>query len=519
MTTAIDEQTTARDYFRLLALSESPQGRLRAPREQWSNAERTAADIIELLSLIGSTLPRYDDAAIAARLALVTPEQVLRYDTALQAIGDLQQRRILGMLQRRLLAPAMTVDPAHRVFVITFLRHANKRLIVRLKYEISTDQLQRNLCRHLEVAEPESLPELPPHETPHISPVAPAAPATSLWMGSGRGRQHLFLLHDEPATTRLLDAWIASRPATRCFDEHLSPSAVSYTEALFPQPMDTSYWKTLANGIVGELRSGGTVPDSLRSHWLCSGDLSMTPLMGQLTTNFHWMLARWASFNNYVFAWISDDDECADRFAALLSQEDETALITAYRHIDVREHFALGLEFGEYDASGNADACGEVGLVAAENEGVAPWLVLAVHWERGYWWRTASARLPVHAWHWTADLNRDVAIIVYRGTDRDAWRELWDRLGGDDNVAVLAADGRIPVEALRVRLVRTKFTVSIDNLRHLAGEHGWAYGHVWGGGSDEHYAMFFARDPAVTARVAAFACERWPERWRWHGCW
>jgi len=46
-----------------------------------------------------------------------------------------------------------------------------------------------------------------------------------------------------------------------------------------------------------------------------------------------------------------------------------------------------------------------------------------------------------------------------------------------------------------------------------------AYARVWGGGADEHSALFFARDPAVTARVAAFARERWPEYWRRHGCW
>jgi hypothetical protein len=524
MNSAIDEaaetetETARRQYFRLLALSEAPQGKLRAPREQWNDAERIAADVLELLGLLGATLSRYDDAAVCARLALVTPGQVLRYDAALQAIGELQQRRILGTLQRRLLAPAMEAGPAHRAFVVAVLRHANKRLIVRLKYEISIDQLQQGLCRYLEIAANASLPELPPPEAPHTSLVAPRAPEASLRVDPGRGPQHLFLLRDAPATTRLLDAWIASRPATRRFDEHLSRPVASYTEALRMQPTDRSR-RTSAENVLGELRPGGVVPDSLYSRRLSGSDPSMTALADRMTANFHWALVRWAWFKEEIFAWISDDAECADRFAALLEREEAAALITAYRHVDLREYFALGLAFGEYDASRNSDGCGEVGLVAADGDDVAPWLVLAVRHEQGYWWCIASARLPVHAWHWTSDLGRDVALIVYRGSDLDAWRELWSRLGADDNVAVLAVDGRIPIEVLRERLVRTKDTVCIDNLRYLAGDGGWAYGHIWGGGSDEHYALFFARDPAVTARVAAFARERWPESWRWHNCW
>lgn len=517
MTEDIDEQLAARDYFRLLALSESPQGRLRAPREQWSDAERTAADMIELLGLIDATQYRYDDAAVNARLALVTPEEASRYDAALRAIGEQHQRRLLGILQEKLLTPAMAVPADHRAFVIAFLRHANEPLIKMLRFAISMEQLQRGLCRHLETAAA-SLPSLPPHEAPHTSMVEPRAPSISLWRNPDRGRRHLFLLRENDAAA-LLDTWMASHPAAHRYDQGMSQPITSYTEAVQLEPKNTTHWRTLVGSLLGELQPDGAAPDFLHSRWLPGSDVPMAQLLERLAANFRWTLMRWTSFRESVLAWVSDDEECADRFAALLHQQGEAALITAYRHIDTLEHCSLGLQFAEYDADGNTDGCGEVGLVAAGGDEAAPWLVLAMHWEQGYWWRAASARLPVHAWHWTSDLNREIAIIVYRGTDADAWRELWSRLGADDNVAILAADGRIPIEVLRERLVRTKYTISIDNLRYLAGEQGWAYGHIWGGGSDEHYALFFARDPAVTARVAAFARERWPESWRWHGCW
>jgi len=127
--------------------------------------------------------------------------------------------------------------------------------------------------------------------------------------------------------------------------------------------------------------------------------------------------------------------------------------------------------------------------------------------------------LPSLTWHWTRSLGQNLAIVVYRGTDPGAWRMLWSHIDRDDNIATIAVGGELPLDVLRERLVHIKDFISVDNLHYLAGEEGWAYAHAWGGGSDEHVALFFASDPAVTARVAAFARERWPESWRWHGCW
>lgn len=521
MKSAIDEASEAeaarRSYFRLLAFSEAPQGRLRRPSSTWNTEERVAARVLDLLRLIHVTIWTHGPAA-APYLATLTSDQLAGYRTALQAIGATKQMRLLGLLHRHLIEPFANVDPSQRQSLISERLDDRDPHFWRAWYEIDSDELQQRLCDYLDAAPDQPLPPLPPHEAPHASRVAPEAPSTSLWVDVGRGQRHLFLLR-ESAAVALLDEWIANHPMSRRYDKDMSQPITSYTEAVRLQPRNTPQWGNLVGSLIGKLRSEGTTPEFLYPLWLPGSDLPMAQLTDWLAANFHWTLMRWTSPKESVLAWISDDEACADRFSALLRRHDQTALITAYRRIDALESCSLGLEFAEYDAARNTDGCGEAALIAAGDSGIAPWLVLAMRHEQGHWWRIASAQLPAHALHWTSDLDRDVALIVYRGAHLDAWRELWSRLGSDNNVAVLAVDGHIPIEALRERLVRTKDTVSIDNLRYLAGEHGWAYGHVWGGGSDEHYAMFFARDPAITARVAAFARERWPESWCRHGCW
>ena len=519
MTTAIDEQTAARDYFRLLALSESPQGRLRRPGSIWSTEERIAARVLDLLRLLHVTIWTHGPGA-APFLATLTPEQATGYAAALQAIGATKQLRLLGLLHRRLIEPFANTDPSLRQALIADFLDNRDPLFWRVWYKIDSDELQRRLCDYLDAAPDRPLPQLPPHEVPHTSRFLPPAAQTSTrQLDRGRGRRHLFLLRVNAATENALTAWILSHPQTRRYHEGHSelvtdaPGALqldSETTArgpLFGVQSDERQSGSTASGHASNHRTGTNVRDS-----------SEQELLDALATNFHWVLIRWQTLpGEQTLAWISDDDDLATQFDALLYEHHDTALVGSHRGFDRLDDCARGLLFHEQDAFG------EAALVAAEGQREAPWLVAAICESHGHWWRTASAGLPslicyqTRLWSWRP--HGDVTIVIYRGSDPVAWRALWGRIDRDDNIAAIAVGGELPLDVLRERLAHTGDFIGIDSLQYLAGEESWAYAHVWGGGSDEHYAMFFARDPAVTARVAAFACERWPERWRWHGCW
>jgi hypothetical protein len=517
MKSAIDEASEAeaarRSYFRLLAFSEAPQGRLRRPGSIWNTEERVAARVLDLLRLIHVTIGTHGPAA-APFLAALTPEQIAGYHTALLAIGATKQTRLLGLLYRRLLEPFANVDPSQRQSLIAERLDDRDPLFWRVWYEIDSDELQQRLCDYLDAAPDQPLPPLPLHEAPHASRAAPPlTPPSTRQVDRGSGQHHLFLLRNNTAAESALGAWIRSQPRTRRYQEghgELMASAPGSPQLDFDATARGPLF-----GVLRDKQSDSATPGH-SSHRAETGrrDSPEQELLDALARNFHWVLIGWATLpGEQTLAWLSDDDDLAARFDALLSEYHDKALLGSHRSFNRLDDCARGLLFNEQDAFG------EVALIAAEGQREAPWLVAAISERAGHWWRSASAGLPSLTWHWTWITDEDVVMVIYRGTDLDAWRALWSHIDKDDNIAAIAVGGELPLDVLRERLVHTKDFISTDSLQYLAGEESWAYGHVWGGGSDEHYAMFFARDPAVTARVAAFARERWPESWCRHGCW
>ncbi|MBN8738573.1 MAG: hypothetical protein J0H86_03635 [Xanthomonadaceae bacterium] len=515
MTAAIDGQTAERDYFRLLALGESPQGRLRQPGNDWTVEEQVAACVLDLLRLIHAAIWTHGPAA-APFLASLTPEQVGGYHGALQALGATKQIRLLGLLHRRLVAPFTNVEPSQRQSLIADRLDNRNQLFWRAWYKVDPDELQRHLCAYLDAAPGNPLPPLPPHEAPHAAGFpSPPVPLPLRQLDRGPGRHHLFLLRTNAAAEDAINSWILRQPQTRRYYEGHSELLTGTSVVL---PLDDA--ATMRGPLFGVVRdpekSGSEAPASPsdRRTGAVQRDSPAQELLDALAKNFHWVLIEWDILpGERILAWLSDDDDLAAQFDTLLYAHHDTALIGSHRGFDRLDDCARGLCFGE------DDAFGEVALIAAEGEREAPWLVAAVHESSGHWWRGASAMLPSLTWHWTRSLGQNLAIVVYRGTDPGAWRMLWSHIDRDDNIATIAVGGELPLDVLRERLVHIKDFISVDNLHYLAGEEGWAYAHAWGGGSDEHVALFFASDPAVTARVAAFARERWPESWRWHGCW
>jgi hypothetical protein len=497
-------------YFRLLFYSELPSSPLRRPKIQWSETEHVAAAMVELLALIQAAQFRFDDKASAEVLASVELHQIPRFDRALVAIGATQQRRLLALACREIIEPFARLDATERVDAITTRIKRGGRVLDCVKYEIDEEALERRLHNYL--AMNGELPiELPPPEAPGPRNFESQVSATSRVTNADAGTRSIFLLRIDDATTAVVDSWLQACKDAKHYDAAGITSVMSYSDII--KSGKVKMWGPLACGIVGEARVSAAVVEQLSKYWIFGRNQTASEALDCIAAEFRWAMFQWSTIaRTHILAFCSDDDAIADRFATLLN-ELEAMPISAFRSAAELPSVATGIAFGE-------NSCyGEAALIAAERDGCAPWLVLAANEYSRYWWRSATANLCPQLWHWTSECARPVLVLAYQGVDAATWRKLWSRLSRDDNVAIAAVSGKLQAHELRERLVRVKSSVSVDNLRHLAGDNGWAYAHSWGGGSDEHYAVFYAADAAITARVGAYAADRWPEWARYHSYW
>jgi hypothetical protein len=504
--TRLNDETAV--YFRLLFYSELPTSPLRKPKNEWSQTEHVAAAIVELLALIDAVQYRFDERASAALFAAIDPEQVRRFDAALVAIGCDHQRRLLALLQRKLVAEFSALDPVERVDATARRLARDEAPIVRAWFLVDTAMLQNRLTGFLEARQ--QLPELPPYEAPAWDFRERRAPVTSWRSDAGTGGRNLFLLRADDALNASIDAWLRSCESTTHYHAKNRTRVSNFAEVLAAEKQRA--WGTLATSLVGEPRAGRPVPDYFGEYGIFSND-QPSPALDRIASDFRWSLFRWPRVDDQnVLAFLSDDDAVADRFEKLADDLGASSL-SSFRRFDALEGIACGLWFDERDDDGNAV------LVAAEHDGCPPWLVLAARDSEWHWWRRTTLQLQPQLWHWTFHFGSPELVLGYRDIDSAAWRELWSHLSHDSNVAVAAVSGLVGVNALRERLVKVKTLMSADDLRYLAGDDGWCYAHDWGSGADEHRAIFFATDAATTARVAGFARQQWPGSAAHHGYW
>lgn len=182
--------------------------------------------------------------------------------------------------------------------------------------------------------------------------------------------------------------------------------------------------------------------------------------------------------------------ECSP-FLAKMKNDHRSMLVGEYENMNTEPLPFRLATFGDY--GGEADVCWDV--ARGDDDGV---LVLCEFYE-GDWWRPVTALAqPVHAE--VGDMN--IARIVYRVTSREVLRGLWSRTSYGDGIARICAPAYMGAKQL----------IEMDHVRgsnrsmlEFAARHGWIYMQRYGGGSDEHAAVFAARTPDLTARVYRYA--------------
>ena len=93
--------------------------------------------------------------------------------------------------------------------------------------------------------------------------------------------------------------------------------------------------------------------------------------------------------------------------------------------------------------------------------------------------------------------------MVYRIDSAQLLDRFWSRVSYDDNIAALCVPGTADANSL---LDLDWMDLRYSTGRRAAAErYGWIYNQRYGGGSDEHTAVFTARDAELTQRVYRYA--------------
>ena len=175
--------------------------------------------------------------------------------------------------------------------------------------------------------------------------------------------------------------------------------------------------------------------------------------------------------------------------------------VAEYRDIATPSTGLRGASF--LDRGSEAQVCWEL---ASKHDGAV--LVLCVFgWYSGNWWRPATTDAePLICRRDTENGGTPVVRVVYRVTSAQTLAALWSHSSENDGVARVCAPTTMLPEVLYD--LPMLLNGCEPEMLAVAEVYGWIYTQVYGGGADEHTAVFAAGDPALAARVYAYAAER-----------
>lgn len=487
----------------LIRLTEAPDARLRvlAP-EQLNPAERHVLATLELIAVLDDAYFEDDELTVAERLAGLSSAQIEQFDAALTALELPRDHRNLRIAWRALLQGLDDQPPDFRILLIAERHERHCRVLVRLLFTADGIgvRLQQRLAGYLDTHRAE-VPDWPrPGNKPvQVRDVAPAS--ARVFHREGEGGKYLFIFRQADAES-LLDAWL-SEHATEHHTGGLRKSVNRIAEV-----GKANHWgDQLPEGtLLGRLKPGRTARPPNWQH-LCG--LQLDEALAALAQDFSWVIFCWpGNYQETPLAWLSTDAALADAWDSnLLRHRRSLPLISRYRQFDTLFSLAGGLQFGEYDNYGAA------ALVAAESEAWQPWLIASIG--AGHGWRRWTRRLQACAV--IPSSGNDNALLAYRANDHAAYLALWRDLHRGECVAQATVSGRDDPQRVLHSFMAARCSSSFLDANYLSERHGWIYQHVYGGGSDEHQALFHAQDAAVTQRVAAFAATQ--RNWYLAGRW
>lgn len=187
------------------------------------------------------------------------------------------------------------------------------------------------------------------------------------------------------------------------------------------------------------------------------------------------------------------------RFLDDLAQRQAAHLISRYADADTQTLPFRLASFGDY--GGESEVCWKV--ARGDAAGV---LVLCDFSGEGHWWRPFTALAtplqvrtsPAYAGHYNVQ-------VIYRVDSERVLSQLWSRTSHNDGIAYVCAPEDADLEPLWAVF---DDHVGESRLMDFAQRYGWVYRQRYGGGADEHYARFAAKDPHLLERVYRHAAAR-----------
>jgi hypothetical protein len=94
---------------------------------------------------------------------------------------------------------------------------------------------------------------------------------------------------------------------------------------------------------------------------------------------------------------------------------------------------------------------------------------------------------------------------LYRATNEEAYRAIWAEASRDWSIAETTFSADCDISKLKAKLIvaRSWFDIPRDTDEVAS----WVYGQIYGGGADEHHAIFHARDARITHEIWTLAGE------------
>jgi hypothetical protein len=404
-----------------------------------------------------------------------------------------------------LLQPLDAVSRDDRVIQLLLQLERYGRLVNRLLFrsgEIVAD-LEKNLSRYLDGRR--DVPDW--QREPAFADTVDSVNASDATHFAGRdGDLFVFLVRDSDALAPSVDAWLHAQRRAECFTAHGRRTIQTY-----PRQNERGWFHGMPQG----LAIGRTLSD--REPWIPKLEqlrgTQLDATIIKLAECYSWVLVNWPNtMQESAVAWISSDPTLANEWDGALRRHGcRNELIATYRHLDSLRARAGGAQFGE------GDGFGEAALVAAQGEPWAPWLIVGVDASSGHAWRRQTARLSVGAAAAVRTHGWPMFVGVYRADDLDAYRALWRDMDKDSGIVRATVCGRDdPVRVLK-SFASVGLRSGFRESNVLSRRHGWVYTHIYGGGADEHHAMFHAQDPAVANRVVEYAATQ--PNWYLSGRW
>lgn len=495
----------------LVALTEHPQTRLLARDcASLSEPEWVARRVLVLLEALDT--PAYHQR-YQGLLALCVQLSLSDCAALADALASIDGQAMVSRLRRahRMLGFTLTSpSTAERTRQIANLPARRLALLERLGWEIYFDNLQLRLwtylAKHAAQVRGWQASVLPPATDPCLSysPQDPVIADARTRQQIGSGPLSLFVLQRERGYQRLLDAWCQMR-GDATLVRGLQVEKIYYR---------TPDWSKALHKDAALCADGPQALPQLPKS-LPADSATMNQALWQLAQAQQWAIVHWYNtMRETPLIMVTADTSIARQFEELCQQpEFARAVLSSYLDCEEFAAHACGAQFRE--------SCdfGEVGLLAAEADGCAPWLVAQFDCQYGDWWRSTCARLPSLELRRLAHVHADKALAIYRATDLDAYRKLWSMTSEDRNITLACVSGRAEPGQVLDTIEQLGGVSGFREATWLSQRCGWGYMHMWGGGADEHHAMFHAQEAAISNRVYQYAASQVDRGWYLSGRW